>query len=234
MSPYNPGLSFHSFSQLPIELRLKIWHDVFSAYPSRLIEIRTDFHFSNIGYTQNPLGNRVSDIAWLCRTPNPAPFSVCREARQEASKYWTLRFDLDTATAGRDGHCVHINPTHDLIYPNLKWAELFYIFVDDIVAFDGEGVRCRNLALDNGFISRHYPALRGLDASYKAGHLRRLVVVAENTTQAYDEAWHGLAGLIRMKGADAVEWRKREEVVATLLLETRNVEVEIFRINRYS
>ncbi|KAL9619792.1 MAG: hypothetical protein Q9160_005628 [Pyrenula sp. 1 TL-2023] len=233
MSLHDSDASFKLFPQLPVELRLKIWHDTVSAYPSRLVEICTDCHFSNVDYTQNSVENRISDIAWLSRTPNPAVFSVCRESRREASKYWRLRFDLDFATAGSDGQCVYINPTHDVIYPNLKWVELFHTFVDDIKAFlDVEGAGFRNLALDNAFISKHYSSLSGLDASYKAGQLRRLFAVAENTTQAYDEEWDGLAHLVEFEGKDAVEWSGREEIVETLLMETGNAEVELVRIKR--
>lgn len=146
---YSPTAStFHLFSSLPPELRLKIFEHAVYSCPNRLIELRTSCHPLGISYqpldpSADPIRGKavdVSDVEWECRTRNPPLLSVSRDSRAVGRRQrWRVRFELDHAGAGESKvggrQVVYIDPASDVVYANLKWGELFGVLVRDLQAF---------------------------------------------------------------------------------------------------
>ncbi|WQF84249.1 Putative 2EXR domain-containing protein [Colletotrichum destructivum] len=79
----NDAAEFYSFSKLPVELRLNVWR--LSLPATRVVSIRC---------VTMPL-SEASDSSWGTSPARiPANLHVCRESRQEASKYYKLRFEV--------------------------------------------------------------------------------------------------------------------------------------------
>jgi hypothetical protein len=200
-----PFTEFTLFPLLPTEIRLKIWSLAFQY--ARLIEIRTLDHPSNIVYTSNALGNKVSDIEWETRSAPPAALSVCQESRQEALRVWRIKFvpasySMFSGSGGGGGggggdrrtgvevqRPIYINPVLDTIYINLKWAELLPILLDDIRAFDDvDGRGSQSLALNIGFFCGNSHFVLSNEARFIGPELQRLTLVVEDG-ESYWAEW---------------------------------------------
>lgn len=91
--------SFHSFSKLPIEIRLEIWKNILPG--PRLIQVHYDVRVGKFWTT----------------TPSPAKLLVCSESRYEMLKEWPLRF----ATRG---HSPLVRANLDIDTVRLSWNPL--------------------------------------------------------------------------------------------------------------
>ncbi|KAL9618690.1 MAG: hypothetical protein Q9160_006657 [Pyrenula sp. 1 TL-2023] len=213
---------FSLFGSLPTELRLKIFEHAAHGYSSRFIELRTSCHPLGISYqpldsSVDPIHGKVvnvSDVVWECRTRNPPLLSVSREARAAGRRErWRVRFELDLVGAreshGQEqsgGQVVYIDPSSDIVYANLKWAELFDVLVNDLLAFgivdrqrgaqslavsgdpNQSSKKIWNLALHTGFISSFYPSLMSQRAALRPESLANFVVIA-NPAWAREPYW---------------------------------------------
>ncbi|CAM1502864.1 Fc.00g076400.m01.CDS01 [Cosmosporella sp. VM-42] len=98
--------TFHLFSKLPTELRLKIWN--FNLPHTRLVPIRCG---SN---SPSHSADRGS-LSWTsgCTSPAviPANLHVCSEARAETLKHYNLQFGF-----ARGPGQVFFNPVRDIVY----------------------------------------------------------------------------------------------------------------------
>lgn len=135
--------AFTIFLKLPTELRLKIWQFTFR-HP-RIIEFRPKSRSNQIRKVPFPYNNgrTVSELDWLTKCPPQPGISVCRESRQEALKFWTVRFPL---RAGSDW-VIYMNLHQDIVFlPDLYNAHLE--LVGDIYAYDTTDCGVRLLAMD--------------------------------------------------------------------------------------
>jgi hypothetical protein len=104
---------FHLFPQLPVELRVKIWH---MAIESRIIRLTTA-----------QVSNRH---AWIAKASSPSNLlSVNQEARCEFLKRCILPFSTRVFTIGKTSvihaNDLHFNLDHDLIYVDLRYSNDF-------------------------------------------------------------------------------------------------------------
>lgn len=84
----SPVASFHSFGDLPPELRIKIWHLTFLP---RVVEL----HPTRPNYARD--SGRLQQ--WQSGCSNPAALSVCSEARQLALDHFRIAYPLAAITA---------------------------------------------------------------------------------------------------------------------------------------
>ncbi|KAI8417559.1 hypothetical protein FOFC_00114 [Fusarium oxysporum] len=109
-----PSLSFHVFSYLPVELRLKIWRYSFSP---RCVEI----HARRSHYADDFQHGGVPK--WQSRCKNPVALSVNSEARSAALDYYPVKLPLATVApyehAGDSindlNRVLYINPAVDTL-----------------------------------------------------------------------------------------------------------------------
>jgi hypothetical protein len=211
-----PLREFHLFPQLPIELRLKIWPLAF--HEPRVLEIRTADFPGNIRYISIAASRKVSDIRWVTKTPPPAALSICREARKEALKVYTLRIRL----LASGGEVIYINPELDVVYANFKWEVLLQLFQDDVKAFDDEGSGVRSLALTS------YMFFYGNFKGYK---LDRLIYVDEEEDQEpFWADWDGDCTLVTPSPGRVETLRRRE--VGDVLRHDPDYPIEYLAIRR--
>lgn len=151
IQPTTPPLphprQFHLLSQLPIELRLKIWH---SSFEPRIVEV----HGRRAHYADDFKHGSVPK--WQSGCNNPAALSVNSEARAAALAYYCIRLPLATvASCERAGDSVadlyrvlYINPTFDtvVILGDLDYYRLS-LLLSDIRHRDPAGEGLRRLAV---------------------------------------------------------------------------------------
>jgi 2EXR family len=165
-----------SFSSLPTELRLNIWH--FSCLIPRLIEIRTDDWPGQISLYPTRHGTKIHDIHWVTKCPAPAPLSVCHESREEALKVFRLRFEV----LASEDYTIYINPLLDTVYGNFKWHQEFvFMLLRDMRAFDEEEIGIRKLALPLKYGSTMDPLLLNT--------VNTLTLVIEDSIEPYWQDW---------------------------------------------
>jgi hypothetical protein len=167
------------FTDLPTELRLKIWH--FSCLTPRLVEVRTEDYPGNwnISFSPTRHGTKVRTIEWATKCPAPALLSVCHESREMALKVYTLRFEV----LAYGFYTIYINPLLDTIYMNFKWDPEFRdILLSDMKAFDEEEIGIKNLALPlwNGSGDLDRLPLNSLSS---------LTLVIEDSVEPYWQDW---------------------------------------------
>ncbi|OAQ95907.1 hypothetical protein LLEC1_06302 [Akanthomyces lecanii] len=97
--------SFSRFSELPPELRLRIWH--YSLPGPRIMPIRCGVD----PLAPDSLGSLAAATGCTTTTPNPTNLHVCAESRAEAIKNYRRCFGF----AHRPGH-VYFNPSRDVLY----------------------------------------------------------------------------------------------------------------------
>jgi hypothetical protein len=97
--PADGERSFHSFNDLPPEIRLEVW--ALNPPSPRLVRVHYDVHIGKFWTT----------------TPSPANLLVCAESRHEAEKKWPLRF-------GTRGHLPTVRTNLDIDTIQLSWDPL--------------------------------------------------------------------------------------------------------------
>ena len=202
--------SIASFSTLPTELRLKIWH--YSCLSPRLIELRTDDYPGNwnISFFPSRHGTKVRTIEWATKCPAPASLGACHESREVALKVYTLRFEVLACRF----YTIYINPLLDKIYMNFKWDPEFRdMLLGDMKAFDGEEIGIRHLALPlcNGLV--------GWDRLH-LDSLSSLTLVIEDSLEPYWQDWGEDAVLISPTTNTEVRKWEKEGRVASVTFET--------------
>ncbi|KAK8002116.1 hypothetical protein PG991_014338 [Apiospora marii] len=158
----SPGSSFPRFSQLPLELRLKIWTCCFPS--NRFISILINRLMSQLRqqnrqetkpqlYTsKNHLGNLVSGDPYHLTVANFRPWaprasSANREARQAFLAFYRVAMPLVPDEPGR----LRLNPETDILEiqlaQGLARTDALVAFFHDIVASDPKGVGIAHLAM---------------------------------------------------------------------------------------
>jgi hypothetical protein len=165
-----------SFSSLPTELRLKIWH--FSCLTPRPIEIRTDDWPGQISLYRTRHGTKIHDIHWVAKCAAPAPLSVCHESREEALKVFTLRLEV----LASEDYTIYNNPLLDTVYGSFEWHQEFvFMLLRDIRAFEEEEIGIGKLALPLRYGSTMNPLLLNT--------VNKLTLVMEDSIEPYWQDW---------------------------------------------
>ncbi|KAJ4153403.1 hypothetical protein LMH87_009891 [Akanthomyces muscarius] len=97
--------SFSLFSELPPEIRLRIWH--YSLPGPRIVPIRCGVDQLAPG----SLRSLAAATGCTTTTPNPTNLHICAESRAEAIKSYRRCFGF----AYRPGH-IYFNPSRDVLY----------------------------------------------------------------------------------------------------------------------
>lgn len=138
---------FHRFNDLPVEIRLQIWH---YSFKPRVVEIhgRKAHYADAFRYGSAP--------QWHSYSNNPAALSVNNEARAVALGYYFIRIPLTTATSYDSpgdsvmdsARALYLNPTSDTIaiLGELDFYRLS-LFLSDIRRRDPAGNGLRGLAV---------------------------------------------------------------------------------------
>ncbi|KAF4338395.1 hypothetical protein FBEOM_7664 [Fusarium beomiforme] len=114
MEPEPLALSFHGFPNLPVELRLRIWHH---SFVPRCVEL----HARRSHYADDFQHGGVPK--WQSRCNNPAALSVNHEARSAAMEYYSVKFPLATGVSydcagdsiNDPNRVLYINPAVDTV-----------------------------------------------------------------------------------------------------------------------
>lgn len=190
-SPAPASALFSLFSNLPTEIRIKIWQH--AALQPRVVEFSAKVPLDDrLGQQQylrylkrQESNNRAlgtghrSDVTWQTTITQPAILSVSREAREIALEVYTLPFDL--AGTYHSSHIAYLNPWLDTIYCNMYSSLLVHYLLNDLQSCDNEGDGAKLLALNEkcfaeSLVCRPPDGLRG---SKYMERLEALVLITE-------------------------------------------------------
>lgn len=149
---------FHRFSQLPAELRIRIW--TFALPRQRFLRIRITAHH-HVAHNAKPRCPYHLDLLSASQPPSSL-LHVNREASDVFSAFYRLRLPI-----GPEGkRAIHFCPEVDILYLKLGFlttANIMAVFFHDILASDKNCIGIRNLAMggvgDMSLLSRLTPSL---------------------------------------------------------------------------
>ncbi|TQV91440.1 hypothetical protein IF1G_09939 [Cordyceps javanica] len=101
-----PPATFSLFSQLPTELRLRIWN--YNLPGTRIVPVRCGADDLSLGA---PPMSSLAATGCTTTTPNPANLNICVESRAEAVKSYHRCFGF----VGTPGH-IYFDPYRDVLY----------------------------------------------------------------------------------------------------------------------
>ncbi|KXJ93444.1 hypothetical protein Micbo1qcDRAFT_174502 [Microdochium bolleyi] len=137
--------TFHLFTQLPVELRLKIWR-LHLARP-RIVRVSTLDFVKKIHFTPNSLGNQASNIQWYTTNRLPLLARVSQEARRETLNFYRIHLSAGMARRAFSFGPVYLNPEWDIILLNCSHEGTpMDILLNDIMAYDPRGIGAIHLA----------------------------------------------------------------------------------------
>ncbi|KAK6212057.1 pectinesterase precursor [Colletotrichum tabaci] len=148
----NGNHTSRSFSDLPYELRSRIWR--MHLERPRIVIIRGVVDGSGVEVSGNELGNVACNAHWYCENRSPVLFRVCAESRREALSFFRIHLPMRSSEPDTHGYPYlnQRNPAWDRIYINPDWDLVLYqgasgtltmpILASDLLAYDplGKGV----------------------------------------------------------------------------------------------
>lgn len=156
---FSPPSTFHRFSSLPIELRLRIWN--FGLRQNRLLTValfddKTKEKSTEGEHTRysekNHLGNAISGSPYLvdlrhCHSFSPL-LGTTGESRQAALSYYRIRFPIQSIS-GKRSYC-YLNPDHDHLYVLSLLKRSVADLLNDLRAYDPHDTGVKHLAFYSG------------------------------------------------------------------------------------
>jgi hypothetical protein len=137
VSSGTPLNNFTLFSQLPTELRLKIWRT--HLLRPRLVRISTIDFVKKLHFVPNALGNPSSNIQWYTTNRLPVLMRVCHESRDETLRFYRVHLSHEQRTFYFSP--VYLNPEWDVLLLNCTHdAFPMDVFLSDVMAYDPKGV----------------------------------------------------------------------------------------------
>ncbi|KAJ1329782.1 2EXR family [Microdochium nivale] len=141
----SPLATFPHFTQLPVELRLKIWR--LHLTRPRIVRVSTLDFVKKIHFTTNSLGNRSSNIQWYTTNKLPLLARVSQEARRETLSFYRIHLSAGMARRTFSFGPVYLNPEWDIILLNCSHEGTpMDILLNDIMAYDSRGIGAIHLA----------------------------------------------------------------------------------------